>query len=216
MRYIISALLILAFNVCMGQDVAAGDSVGQTEQCAKMPPSAAKFNNFHTVFYSIGKTFPFNTSVNYNINVSLQIRVYKNLYAGVRVEQIDKIWEQKLTADTINGLTVALSVTAFSNPLYRKGKSAIGIWGNVEAGRFFAHRSLGLPGGFNYYDDFPEKQFFMRLTGGMYYNYRGIFVTLGFFVDDLKTGRYDGHKITGIFRKPTTYGLELAVRFAMW
>ena len=218
-RFIILAVACITINVCIGQVRHSGQDSAAISWEYIILPEKPKAEKLHTVMLSFGKTIPVNSSANYLLYEAVHIKLFKNVYAGIKFESsIDRIWEHKheLTADTISGFSAELSVMAFSNPLYRKGKSSIGLWGDIGAGIFSSYRYLGLPGGFNYYDSFSEKQYYMRLTGGMYYKYRGFFLTLGLFVNDLKLEEYDGHRMTGIFRKPTTYGLELAVRFAMW
>jgi len=169
---------------------------------------------------SFGKNISINSSSDYILHESAHVRVFKNIFVGVNFESmIYKDWgyvENGLEADTISGFAADLSVLAFSNPVYRKGKSVLGFYGDLGAGIFSYYRGLGLPGGFNYYDEFKEKQYYVRLEGGVYYKYRGIILTLGCFVNDLDLSRYKGRKVTGIFRKPTEYGLNLSIRFSMW
>ncbi len=75
---------------------------------------------------------------------------------------------------------------------------------------------MGLPGGSHYFAELNEKQYYLRFTGGIYYKYRGIIVTLGCFVNNIKFKQFDGYKVNGILRKPTNYGPQLTLRFVMW
>ena len=216
LRVIILLVAVAIFKVSAGQDVASSRvDTAQTSQVVAQLPNAPE-KNFHRFMLSFGKSFPMGSSAKYLACVSMPVRAYKNVFVGLNIESISRIWKRELEADTISGSCIELSALAFSDPLYRKKRVGIGLWGDAGAGILASTRSLGLPGGFNYYDEFKEKQYYVRLEGGVYCKYRGIILTLGCFVNDLDLSRYKGRKVTGIFRKPTEYGLNLSLRFSMW
>ncbi len=103
------------------------DKNGQSTSTAISSDSEKE--NFHRFMYSIGKTIPVNSSASYLIHQSAHIRVYKNVFVGVDYEGgIDRMLNHGMTTDTIIGISADLSITIFSNPIYRKGKSAVGVW----------------------------------------------------------------------------------------
>lgn len=210
------AIIVMAFEVCSGQEVAAMPGNVQDSSVVAISSDGRK-EDFHRFMMSFGKSFTFSSSAQYFIDVAMHVRAYKNLFVGLNVENVRREWRRELEADTIFGIKYDLSVLAFSNPIFRRGWSAMGLYGDFGAGIFTYDRWVGLPGGFNYYDKFSETQWYMRLNGGVYYKYRGIIATLGIFVSNLDLRHYDGHKASaGIFRRPREYGLQLSVRFVMW
>lgn len=215
-RILIFIAAVTTWMECSGQNVDVPDDTVYAHQIITQKPDNSK-GNFHGVLMSLCKSIPFNSSAKYQYNLSLHVRAIKNVFVGMRYEYISHIWEHKLEADTVTGFTAELSVLAYSNPIHREKKVDVGLWSSAGAGIFSAKRYLGLPGGFNYYEEFKERpQYYVRLSGGVYFKYYGVILTLGCFLSDLKVGRHEENGITGILRKPCSSGLELGLRFMMW
>ncbi len=171
----------------------------------------------HNVLVSYGATVPFHKSMLWQFTLAFDVRIFKNIFVGVTWEgEMQRFLDFNQYTDSLCGSSIELTIKAFSNPLYRKNKFSIGLWGDIGFGRYGGRYTVvDKTNGYVYDDETWIYESYLKFICGLYFKYRGIYATVGYHVNNLELTPYGKNIHHGVFRKPSLHGLSLMIRFGI-